>query len=156
MALKGAPEFHRFTSTWTIVEAFFLSHYGFRARPINWELIGFMCCSLNQKNAVVPWANYRLAFLDPKYSNWDFCLKAADGNFLTYNFIPNSYVLSKAWERNRDSKKWRLNLHYLFRFSCKLTTSFWLLLLAKTDEFLRIDIRHWYFLWASKQDPFAF
>ena len=78
MALKkGAPEFHRFTSKWIGLVRLFLSHYGFRARPINGELIGFMCRSLNQKN--VPWSLRPIrdcliieCFLEvkiPKYSN---------------------------------------------------------------------------------------
>ena len=104
----------------------FLSHYGFRARPINGELIGFMCRSLNQKN--VPWSLRPIrdcliieCFLEVKIPKYSHFLEAG-GNFLPKNFIPNSCVLSKSFG------KWRLNLHYLFRFtksglycSCKLT-----------------------------------
>ena len=79
MGWKARPNFidlHQNGLDWW---GFFLSHYGFRARPINGELIGFMCRSLNQKN--VPWSLRPIrdcliieCFLEvkiPKYSNWD-------------------------------------------------------------------------------------
>ena len=72
--LKGTPEFHRFTSTYSFTDVYlgvyFLSHYGFRARPINGELIGFMCRELTGPKKCGPLGQLEAALQKTEFENY--------------------------------------------------------------------------------------